>query len=91
MFFFGTVAMATMSLIMGPLLGLGFITHTGSSIVMMMVYVWSKEFPHQVHSFAPLVPAPKAAHSTGPGAQAARIQQDISCQGAVLACCGDSV
>lgn len=48
LYFFGTVALSIISFIMGPLLHVGFVTVTGSSMVMMLLYVWSKEFPHQV-------------------------------------------
>ena len=48
MLLFGTGAMAVMSLIAGPLLHLAWFTISGKAIVMMMVYVWSKNFPEQV-------------------------------------------
>jgi Der1-like family len=48
LFFFGTGCLSLVSFVMGPLLSLGYITHTGTSMVMMLLYVWSKEFPEQV-------------------------------------------
>ena len=48
MFIFGVAGMAVLSLIFGPLLKLAFIPMSGKAIVMMLVYVWSKEFPEQV-------------------------------------------
>lgn len=48
LFFFGTVSTTIISFILGPLLQIGYITYTGSAMVMMLLYVWSKEFPYQV-------------------------------------------
>ena len=48
LFIFATGCFTLMSLILGPLLGLGYILFTGSSMVMTLLYVWSKEFSQQV-------------------------------------------
>eukprot|EP00892_Ulva_mutabilis_P009734 jgi/Ulvmu1/7132/UM034_0038.1 len=47
LYFFATLCLSAISLIVGPVLGIGYVTYTGSSVVMMLVYIWSKEFPHQ--------------------------------------------
>lgn len=48
LFIFATGCFTLVSLILGPLLGLGYILFTGSSMVMTLLYVWSKEFSQQV-------------------------------------------
>lgn len=53
LFFFGTVLTTVISFILGPLLQIGYVTYTGSAMVMMLLYVWSKEFPHQVRFLLP--------------------------------------
>jgi hypothetical protein len=51
MYIFGALGLAAISLVMGPLLGLANMAMTGKGMVMMLIYVWSKEFPHQVRPF----------------------------------------
>jgi Der1-like family len=52
MLIFGTGLMSVLSLIMGPLLRLGYIVASGKALVAMITYVWSKEFPEQVRARA---------------------------------------
>jgi hypothetical protein len=48
MYIFGASVLALISLLTGPLLNLVYITYSGHAMVMMLIYVWSREFPEQV-------------------------------------------
>ena len=48
MFLFGAAAMAGLAAVTGPILGIVYIPISGLSIIMMIIYIWSKEYPEQV-------------------------------------------